>query len=76
MQEIKKISSLRGRKIFPGRLDRLSLDRLRIKSTGRFSFCISRLKDPIGEALETIKRPNGLLIKKGARADRRDTRNL
>lgn len=45
-------------------IDRLELDERRIKAMSDSLIEISRLKDPVGEVLETRKRPNGLLIKK------------
>lgn len=45
-------------------VDRLMLDSKRIKAMADSLMETSKLKDPVGELLETIKRPNGLLIKK------------
>lgn len=45
-------------------MDRLSLNASRIRSMSDSLLTIAKLKDPIGETIETIKRPNGLLIKK------------
>lgn len=45
-------------------IDRLTLNRERIKAMSISLLEITRLKDPVGEVIETIKRPNGLLIKK------------
>lgn len=45
-------------------IDRLALNKKRIKSMAEALFAIARLKDPVGEILQTKKRPNGLLIKK------------
>jgi glutamate-5-semialdehyde dehydrogenase len=44
--------------------DRLLLNDSRLQSISRSLFTVSSLPDPIGEVLETIKRPNGLIIKK------------
>jgi glutamate-5-semialdehyde dehydrogenase len=49
----------------PGALvDRLRLDPARIKSMTDSLVQMSKLKDPVGDILETRKRPNGLIIKK------------
>jgi len=45
-------------------IDRLTLDTKRIEAMADSLMETARLKDPIGELLETIQRPNGLLIKK------------
>ncbi len=45
-------------------IDRLMLDEKRIKAMVDSLVQISKLKDPVGQILETRKRPNGLLIKK------------
>jgi len=45
-------------------VDRLTLNTKRIADMSRGLRETARLKDPIGQLLETIKRPNGLLIKK------------
>jgi glutamate-5-semialdehyde dehydrogenase len=45
-------------------IDRLTLTDKRIQSMADSLKQISALKDPVGEAIETRKRPNGLLIKK------------
>ncbi len=45
-------------------IDRLQLDKKRIKAMSDSLIEILKLKDPVGEILETRKRPNGLLIKK------------
>lgn len=45
-------------------VDRLTLDPKRIKDMADSLVATAKLKDPVGELLETIKRPNGLLIKK------------
>jgi len=45
-------------------VDRLTLNEKRIKAMAGCLLEAARLKDPIGELLKTIKRPNGLLIKK------------
>ena len=45
-------------------VDRLTLNEKRIKAMADALLETAKLKDPIGETLQTIKRPNGLLIKK------------
>lgn len=45
-------------------LDRLSLDKKRIKSMAEGVRQVAELPDPIGTVLETVKRPNGLMIGK------------
>jgi glutamate-5-semialdehyde dehydrogenase len=45
-------------------IDRLTLNPKRIKAMADSLIETAKLKDPVGELLETIKRPNGLLIKK------------
>lgn len=48
----------------PGMLDRLALDEDRIKAMAEGLRQIAALPDPVGEILETFRRPNGLLIQK------------
>ena len=45
-------------------VDRLALDESRVWAMAESLVEIAALRDPIGEVIETIKRPNGLLIKK------------
>src|SRR5208282_5182013 len=45
-------------------IDRLKLDAKRIKGMADGLLEIAALPDPLGEVLEEIKRPNGLLIQK------------
>ena len=45
-------------------LDRLTLNKKRIEAMGQGLLDAVALEDPIGELLETIKRPNGLIINK------------
>lgn len=45
-------------------IDRLELNEKRINAMSGSLIDISKLKDPVGEVLETRRRPNGLLIKK------------
>lgn len=44
--------------------DRLTLSDSRIKAMAHSLFNIAKLKDPVGDVIEVLKRPNGLLIKK------------
>ena len=45
-------------------IDRLTLDSKRIQEMAQSLLDTANLKDPVGEVLRTIHRPNGLLIKK------------
>ena len=45
-------------------IDRLTLSSPRIKAMAASLTAIAKLKDPVGETLETFRRPNGLIIKK------------
>ena len=45
-------------------IDRLSLNEKRIADMAQCLTATAKLKDPVGEILQTIKRPNGLLIEK------------
>ncbi|HCI44867.1 MAG TPA: glutamate-5-semialdehyde dehydrogenase [Candidatus Omnitrophica bacterium] len=45
-------------------IDRLTLDIKRIKGMAQCLLDTAKLKDPVGEILNTWKRPNGLVIKK------------
>ncbi len=45
-------------------VDRLTLNPKRIKAMADGLLETAKLKDPVGQLLETIRRPNGLLIKK------------
>lgn len=47
-----------------GLLDRLMLNEERIKAMADGCIQVSELEDPCGRILETVERPNGLLIKK------------
>lgn len=48
----------------PGMIDRLRLTPERINGMAEGLCQIAELKDPVGEVLESFKRPNGLLIRK------------
>jgi glutamate-5-semialdehyde dehydrogenase len=45
-------------------MDRLTLNEKRIKGMAQCLLDTVAIKDPVGELIETIKRPNGLIIKK------------
>ena len=45
-------------------IDRLALSKARIAAMSESLSEIARLEDPVGKIIETVKRPNGLLIKK------------
>lgn len=47
-----------------GLIDRLMLNNERIKGIADGCFQVAKLDDPCGRVLETVKRPNGLVIKK------------
>ncbi len=51
-------------KISPVMIDRLTLTSARIKGMADGIRDVVRLPDPVGEVLETVTRPNGLIIKK------------
>lgn len=53
-------------KISPVMIDRLSLTKERIKGMADGIRDVVKLPDPVGEVLETVTRPNGLVIKKTA----------
>lgn len=60
----KDIDNAKKNNISKALIDRLTLDSKRVKSMSQSLIEISKLKDPVGDLLETRKRPNGLLIKK------------
>ncbi|OGW77695.1 MAG: glutamate-5-semialdehyde dehydrogenase [Omnitrophica bacterium RIFCSPLOWO2_02_FULL_45_16] len=60
----KDIEYGRRDKLSAALIDRLLLNRKRIKGMADSILEISKLKDPVGEILETRVRPNGLVIKK------------
>lgn len=53
-------------KISPVMIDRLRLTKERIKGMADGIRDVVKLPDPVGEVLETVNRPNGLVIKKTA----------
>lgn len=60
----KDIAFAEGRGMSSALIDRLRLNSARIKSMADSLLEMSKLKDPVGDTLETRKRPNGLIIKK------------
>ncbi len=46
----------------PALLDRLVIDEKRIKGMADGIITVKNLKDPVGEVVETVNRPNGLMI--------------
>lgn len=60
----KDISSAMRKGLSPALIDRLRLTVSGISDMAKSLSDIARLKDPIGEIIETVRRPNGLLIKK------------
>lgn len=60
----KDIENAVTKELSPALIDRLTLDEKRIQSLSQSVKDIIALKDPVGEILETINRPNGLVIEK------------
>jgi len=60
----KDIEAARKAGLSKALVDRLCLTGKRIQDMSDSLLQISKLKDPVGEVIETRKRPNGLLIKK------------
>ena len=52
------------KKLSNAMIDRLTLNSSRIISMSESLLKIAKLKDPVGEIIETVKRPNGLVIRK------------
>jgi glutamate-5-semialdehyde dehydrogenase len=63
-ENAKDLDVARGQGYSSALVDRLTLNPKRIKDMADSLVETAKLKDPIGQVLETIKRPNGLLIKK------------
>lgn len=63
-ENVKDIENAGKNDISKALIDRLTLDEKRIKAMADSLTEISKLKDPIGQILETRSRPNALLIKK------------
>ncbi len=65
LKENKKDITAAGRKSYPAALvDRLKIDEKRLQGMVGCLRDTAKIADPGGEVLETIKRPNGLVIKK------------
>lgn len=60
----KDINNAKKRGLSKALIDRLELNEKRIKAMAGALIEIAGLRDPVGQILETMKRPNGLLIKK------------
>ena len=58
------LTAAREKKLSDAMIDRLTLNSSRIISMADSLLKIAKLKDPVGEIIETVKRPNGLVIKK------------
>jgi glutamate-5-semialdehyde dehydrogenase len=63
-ENAKDLALAHSAKYAPALIDRLTLNEKRIKAMADAVLETAKLKDPIGDVLETIKRPNGLVIKK------------
>jgi len=63
-ENAKDIENAKKNNMSKALVDRLTLDEKRIKAMADSLTEISKLKDPVGQILETRKRPNALLIKK------------
>jgi len=63
-ENAKDVDSARRDALSGALIDRLSLSGARIRAMADSIFFVSKLPDPVGEILETRKRPNGLEIKK------------
>ena len=60
----KDLKLAKSRGLSPAMIDRLALSGSRIAAMSKSLSEIAGLKDPVGDILQTVKRPNGLLIKK------------
>lgn len=58
------LDSAKGKNLTPALIDRLTLNEERIDAIAQSVADIAALSDPVGEVLETTKRPNGLVIDK------------
>ncbi|MCX5680083.1 MAG: glutamate-5-semialdehyde dehydrogenase [Candidatus Omnitrophica bacterium] len=61
---LKDLKFAKSKKLSSALIDRLTLSSARVDAMARSLNEIAGLKDPIGDVIETIRRPNGLLIKK------------
>ena len=57
-------------------VDRLRLTGDRIKGMADGMLQVAALPDPVGRVLDTVKRPSGIVVKKGKRAARRGCHNI
>ncbi len=65
MKENKKdLQAAARNRLSKAMIDRLTLDEKRITDMAKCLLDTANLKDPVGEVMQTIERPNGLLIKK------------
>ena len=60
----KDLAQAKSQRYSSALVDRLTLNDKRIKDMAQGLLETAKLRDPVGQLLETIKRPNGLLIKK------------
>ncbi len=58
------VAAARARKTSEALLDRLLLTRERIEAMASDMEAVAALTDPLGEVLETVERPNGLVIRR------------
>lgn len=63
-ENVKDVENARKNNMSKALIDRLTLNGKRLKAMADSLTEISKLKDPVGQVLETRLRPNGLLIKK------------
>lgn len=63
-ENAKDLKAAKGEGYSSALIDRLTLNHKRIQLMADSVLATAKLKDPVGELLDTIKRPNGLLIKK------------
>ena len=63
-ENAKDLKAAKEARLSQALIDRLVLNENRIASMAESLLDTAKLKDPLGELLETIKRPNGLIIKK------------
>lgn len=63
-ENARDLKRARKNKLSAPLIDRLTLNGPRISAMADALFKIAELKDPVGETIGTVKRPNGLLIRK------------
>lgn len=63
-ENARDIEYARSKKLSAALIDRLIMNQARIKSMAVSLVEISKLEDPVGQTIETRRRPNGLLIRK------------